>query len=88
MIKNAGTAIATTANMTKLEVAIVAEKRYANFIMSEGLKNGKRIALEIYQLFKKEATRRKGLELKSKLKRKKVRVKSVKKTKSGPPKIC
>lgn len=87
MTKSLGTATATTANMTKLEVALVAEKRYTNFIMSEGLKNGKSIALEVYRLFKKEATRRKGLELKSKLKSKSKR-KKARKIKSEPPEIC
>ena len=83
MTKSSGTATATTASMTKLEIALVAEKRYTNFIMGEGLKNGRRVALEVCRLFKKEAMRRKGLELKPKRKRKA----RTKKVKSGPPKI-
>lgn len=73
-------ATATTAKMSNLEVALIADNRYAKFIMNEGLVNGKKIALEVYRLFKAETLRRKKLKLKTKAKPK---LKS--KPKSKPP---
>lgn len=63
--------------MSNLEIGIIADRRYTKSIMGEGLLNGKKITLEVYRLFKKEATRRKGLEPK----RKKAKAKK----KGGPP---
>ncbi len=75
--------------LTKLEINMIADKRYTRSIAGEGLKDGQKIALEVYRLFKKEAVRRKVLDKKSKPKRKrKIKVGHVKpETKHKPPNI-
>ena len=64
--------------LSNAEIHRIAKKRYTNFIMNEGLANGKKIALEVYRLFKAEVLRRKKLKSKPKTK---VKVK----IKTGPP---
>lgn len=75
--------------MPNSEINMIAKNRYTKFIINEGLTNGKKIALEIYRLFKAEALRRKKLEPKikktKKTKKTKVKVKIKTKTKTGPP---
>ena len=52
--------------LSNAETHRIAKKRYTNFIMNEGLANGKKIALEVYRLFKAEVLRRKKLKPKAK----------------------
>ena len=77
--------------LTKLEISMIADKRYTRSIAGEGLKDGQKIALEVYRLFKKEAVRRKNLEPKiraKKVKKKKTKVGHIKpETKRKPPNI-
>jgi hypothetical protein len=45
--------------MTKKEIDIAADMRYRGAISTFGLKNGKKISLSVYRLFKAEDKRRK-----------------------------
>lgn len=47
--------------MTKIEIAMAAEKRYQASIAGHGLVNGMKIAYAVWKLFKAEKLRRKGL---------------------------
>ena len=68
--------------LSNAETHRIVKKRYTNFIMNEGLENGKKIALEVYRLFKAEALRRKKLKPETKSKPKpKLKLKP----KSKPP---
>jgi len=49
-------------NLTNIEIAMAAEKRYRASIAGHGLANGTKIAYAVWKLFKAEKLRRKKLK--------------------------